>query len=84
MIVQSLLYRFVHWHALAKLRVHSESTLSALDETFKRLSHQLRKFRNFTCAAFTTAELLKERAAREHKAAHEHLGPNDPDLVVSC
>ncbi|KAG2744922.1 hypothetical protein P692DRAFT_20877483 [Suillus brevipes Sb2] len=36
-IVQSLLYRFAHWHALAKLRVHTESTLSVLDETFKKL-----------------------------------------------
>jgi hypothetical protein len=78
-IVQSLLYSFARWHALAKLRVHTESTLSALDETFKRLSHQLRGFRDFTCAAFTTAELPKERAARERKAARERSGPSDPD-----
>jgi hypothetical protein len=40
-IVQSLLYRFAQWHALAKLRIHSETTLSVLDATFKRLSRQL-------------------------------------------
>jgi hypothetical protein len=82
-IVQSLLYRFAHWHALAKLRVHTESTLSALDGTFKKLSRRLRKFRDFTCAAFATTELPKERAAREHKATRERLCPNDPDPGVS-
>ncbi|KAG2045982.1 hypothetical protein BDR06DRAFT_852944, partial [Suillus hirtellus] len=77
-IVQSLLYRFAHWHALAKLRVHSKTTLSALDDTFKKLSHQLRRFRDFTCAAFTTTELLKEKAARGRKLARERSGLNDP------
>lgn len=83
MIVQSLLYRFAHWHALAKLRVHTESTLSALGETFKRLSRQLRGFRDFTCAAFTTAELPKEKAARERRAAREGSGLGDPKAGVS-
>jgi hypothetical protein len=79
MIVQSLLYRFAHWHALAKLRVHSETTLSALDDTFKKLSCQLRKFCNFTCVAFNTVELPKEKAAREQKAACERSGLHNPD-----
>lgn len=82
-VVQSLLYRFAHWHALAKLRLHSETTLSALGETFKRLSRQLRKFRDFTCEAFNTAELPKEMAARERKAARERLGPHNPDAGSS-
>lgn len=64
-IIQSLLYRFMHWHALAKLRMHSETTLSVLDGTFKRLSRQLRKFSDITCIAFNTMELPKEKAARE-------------------
>lgn len=76
-VVQSLLYRFAQWHALAKLRMHSDSTLTALEETFKRLSWLLRKFRDFTCAAFSTMELPKERAARERKAAREGSGPDN-------
>lgn len=67
MIVQSLLYRFAQWHALAKLRIHSDSTLGFLEETFKILSKQLRKFRDSTCAAFVTVELPKEKAARQKK-----------------
>jgi len=70
-VVQSLLYRFAQWHALAKLRMHSETTLSVLDETFKTLSRQLRRFRDLTCPAFTTVELPKEKAARERNAARQ-------------
>jgi hypothetical protein len=73
-IIQTLLYRFAQWHALAKLRLHSETTLTFLDETFKRLFRQLRKFRDFTCVAFTTVELPKEKAARERKATRERSG----------
>jgi hypothetical protein len=43
-IIQTLLYRLAQWHALAKLRLHSKTTLTFLDETFKRLSCQLQKF----------------------------------------
>jgi hypothetical protein len=59
--------------------MHSDSTLSVLDEAFKRLSRQLRKFRNFTCAAFTTMELPKEMAARERKAARQRSASDNPD-----
>jgi hypothetical protein len=78
-IIQSLLYRFMHWHALAKLRMQSETTLSALDKTFKRLSHRLRKFGDVTCAAFNAMELPKEKAARERKTARERSGLDNPD-----
>ncbi|KAG2046937.1 hypothetical protein BDR06DRAFT_1014331 [Suillus hirtellus] len=53
-IVQSLLFRFAQWHALVKLRIHSESSLCFFEKTFKILSKQLRKFCDFTCAAFET------------------------------
>jgi len=65
--MQTLLYRFAQWHALAKLRIHSESTLDFLEETFKILSRQLRKFRDTTCTAFNTVELPKEKAARRRR-----------------
>lgn len=78
MIVQSLLFRFAQWHALAKLRIHSESSLGFLGETFKILSKQLRKFRDFTCAAFEAVELPKEKAARQRRFAQRATDrPND-------
>lgn len=65
--MQSLLYRFAQWHALAKLRIHSDSTLIFLEETFTKLSRMLRKFRTHTCAAFNAMELPKEKVARQRK-----------------
>lgn len=75
-IVQSLLYRFAQWHALAKLRLHSQSTLSLFKNTFEILSKHLRKFRDLTCVAFATVELPKEKAARQRRAS-QHAGPNN-------
>jgi hypothetical protein len=34
---------------LAKLRIHSESTVVFLEETFKKLSQKLLKFQAYTC-----------------------------------
>ncbi|KAG1817512.1 uncharacterized protein BJ212DRAFT_1270234, partial [Suillus subaureus] len=78
-IIQSLLYRFAHWHTLAKLQVHSKTTLSALDNTFKKLSGQLHRFHDFMCITFTMMELPKERAAWERRAACECSGLDNPD-----
>jgi hypothetical protein len=63
--------------------MHSETTLLALDETFKRLSRQLRKFSDFTCTAFATMELPKEKAARERKTARERADLSNPDAGSS-
>jgi hypothetical protein len=82
-LIQTLLFRFAQWHALAKLRLHSETTLSVLDATFNILSRQLRKFRDFTCAAFNTMELPKEKAARERKAARECSSAGNADARSS-
>jgi hypothetical protein len=82
-LIQTLLFRFAQWHALAKLRLHSETTLSVLDATFNILSRQLRKFRDFTCAAFNTMELPKEKAARERKATRECSSAGNADARSS-
>ncbi|KAG1805950.1 uncharacterized protein BJ212DRAFT_1283150, partial [Suillus subaureus] len=68
-VVQSLLYRFTQWHALAKPRTHSESTLGFLDQMFKNLLRQLWKFCNLTCTVFDTVELPKEKAAHQQRFA---------------
>jgi hypothetical protein len=80
-IIQLLLYRFVQWHALVKLQMHSDTTLSVLGNTFKRLSAQLHKFQDVTCTVFSTFKLPKEQAAHQHKAAHEALRSDNADPV---
>jgi len=58
------------WHAYAKLRLHTEQTLTS----FKRLTADvgilLRHFSTETCKNFRTTELPRERAARLRRAAY--------------
>jgi hypothetical protein len=60
----NLLYRLAEWHALAKLRMHTDSTLKLLDSVTTLLGRELRRFRDITCKAFVTLELEKEEKAR--------------------
>jgi hypothetical protein len=47
--------------------MHIESTLNLLETVTVQLGHDLRKFRDVTCAAFHTVELKKEAAARNRR-----------------
>jgi hypothetical protein len=60
----TLLYRLAEWHALAKLRMHTEHTLQRLEEATRTIGHELRTFRDWTRTAFTCKELPRETAAR--------------------
>lgn len=63
----SLLFRLAEWHALAKLRMHTESTLTQMEKVTAIIGHQLRDFCNITCKAFATTELPKEAEGRARK-----------------
>jgi hypothetical protein len=63
----TVLFRLAQWHALAKLRVHTEFTLDALGKITSVVGRDLRKFRDTTCAAFNTVELPCEAAARRRR-----------------
>ncbi len=39
-----LLYRISEWHALAKLRMHTEDSLELMEESTKDLGNLLRQF----------------------------------------
>ena len=57
------------WHAYAKLRVHTEHTLTSFEQITSDLGVLLRRFTRVTCTAFKTTELPRERAARIRRAA---------------
>ncbi len=57
------------WHAYAKLRLHTETTLSLFDSTTKLLGSILRRFANTTCSVYETRELPREEAARGRRKA---------------
>jgi hypothetical protein len=60
----TLLYRTAEWHAFAKLRLHTESTIQHLEWLTMELGQLMRKFRDTTQSAFATFELPKEAGAR--------------------
>ena len=54
---------------LAKLRIHTESTLCSLEASTTRLGNILRQFRATTCSAYDTHELPSEEAAQGRQNA---------------
>src|ERR1700749_1231744 len=59
-----------HWHALAKLRMHSDCTLDVMQAVTVALGNELRRFSRVTCSAFATKELRKEYNARVRREAN--------------
>ncbi len=60
-----LLYRTAEWHALAKLRMHTESSLALLDSLTTEFGLLMQNFKELTCSQFVTTELPGEADARE-------------------
>jgi len=52
-----LLFELATWHGLAKLRLHTESTVQALENSTTRLGIALRKFQSKTCAGGGTVSI---------------------------
>ena len=78
-IVMDLLFELATWHALAKLHLHTESTICALETSTTRLGTALRKFQSTICAEFETRDLPSEEAARgRRKAAKAKAKPPMP------
>ncbi|KAF5356693.1 hypothetical protein D9758_013746 [Tetrapyrgos nigripes] len=68
---QDLLFAMATWHALAKLRLHSETTLKILEGATHELGIQLRTFKKQVCDSMQTVETPKERTKRERREALE-------------
>ena len=68
-IIRKLLFELATWHALAKLRLHTESTLNALENSATRLGSLLQKFKTDVCSAYATRNLPSEEAARGRRQA---------------
>ncbi|KAF9032603.1 hypothetical protein BJ165DRAFT_1604790 [Panaeolus papilionaceus] len=74
-IISDLLFELATWHALAKLRLHTESTIQSLENSTTRLGKVLRKFQSVTCAAFATVDLPTEEAARARRHKRQPSKP---------
>jgi len=64
-----LLYILNYWHSLAKLRMHTDTTIRIFRQTTTLLGDALRYFTNETCKAFKTFETDKEYQARTRATA---------------
>ncbi|KAF8839845.1 hypothetical protein BDN67DRAFT_904778, partial [Paxillus ammoniavirescens] len=77
-IVSTLLFHFAEWHALAKMRLHTEATLKHLESAYASLCRKLRLFCKKTCAKYHTVELPKEKTARLRRQGQVPADSNAP------
>ena len=68
-IVLDLFFKLAMWHSYAKLRLHTESTLSFFQTATRTLGATVRYFRRTTCEAYVTREIPQEEAARGRRTA---------------
>jgi len=64
-MVLRLLYKAAEWHALAKLRIHTDSTLDILEAVTREFGRLMRQFRDKTLENFDTVELPRETGAKK-------------------
>ena len=69
--LMTLLFRLAEWHALAKLRMHTEHTLDCLTQATIAIGQELRSFKGWT-REFNPVELPQETAAREHRKSKKN------------
>jgi hypothetical protein len=73
--VLHLLAALAEWHALAKLRLHTEVTVNLLETKTTELASRVQEFMNVTCQAYETMETTKEYGARLKRSAKKEKAP---------
>ena len=83
--MRKLLFELLTWHAFAKSRLHTETTVTDLENSTRRLGEALRTFKNVVCSAYKTYELLQEKAAcsRCEAAANAKRTSNLPVSITT-
>lgn len=79
-----VLYRAAEWHAFAKMRMHTDSTLAHLEEITKELGKLMRKFEASMRTQYATVELPREAEARKRRdkaAVHPRSGGRQAKLL---
>jgi hypothetical protein len=71
-LLMTLLFRLAEWHALGKLRMHTEHTLSLLTQSTATIGKELRSFAEWT-QVFKTVELPGETNARDRRRRRRKL-----------
>ena len=89
--LMKLLYRTAEWHGLAKLRLHTESSLTLLESLTTEFGLLIQNFQELTCSQFATTELPCEEATRKpHDLNTGVVGPSQSggaailDRTIGC
>ncbi|KAI0064190.1 hypothetical protein BV25DRAFT_1800682 [Artomyces pyxidatus] len=69
--VLRLLFVGANWHGMAKLRMHTDPSLTLFDAVTRGVGEELRVFSEETCLAFQTRELQREADARIRRASRK-------------
>lgn len=67
----TLLYRAAEWHALAKLRMHTEKTLDYMETLTYEFGKLMRQFQDLSNNSFQTYETDRETTARYRRKEKE-------------
>lgn len=73
--VLDLLFELANWHALAKLRLHTQVTIDIFRASTLHMTEAMRYFADTTCERYETRELAKETDARVRREEKNQNGP---------
>jgi len=72
------LFELATWHGLAKLRLHTETTVQDLETSTERLGKLLRDFEKVVCTEYETYDLPTEEAARSRRQSRKAAAKSQP------
>ena len=72
-----------HWHGLAKLRLHTDTTLNIFEAVTVDLGNSIRMFASDTCASFAMKELPREAEARRRRGQQDTGRSSRPQDTTS-
>jgi hypothetical protein len=67
--ILDLLFMLATWHVLAKLRLHTTSSLSFFEQCTKQFGKVIRYFNDHICPRYRTHDTPQEAAAKSHRDA---------------
>lgn len=68
-----MLFELANWHALAKLRLHTDITLEIFRASTVHMYEAIRRFAKITCPCYATRELPNEVGARLRRAKSKNI-----------
>jgi hypothetical protein len=71
--LMKLLYRTAEWHALAKAWMHTDSSLTLLENLTIEFGQLMHNFHDLTCSQFATKELPREAAVHIQRQAQQKV-----------